>query len=72
MNLRFATTAPVVTLALALLAGCGDNGGTTSAAPNSIAAVAAPSGQDWTQVVSKELLRVCTFNNISVNGVNVH
>ena len=53
MNLRFATTAPVVTLALALLAGCGDNGGTTSAAPNSIAAVAAPSGQDWTQVVSK-------------------
>jgi protein-disulfide isomerase len=49
MNLRFAAS----TLALAMLAACGDSGSTNTAAPNSVAAVAAPAGQDWTQTVSK-------------------
>ena len=41
-------------LALALLAGCGSGGdGNITAPANSIAAVPAPAGQDWTQTVSR-------------------
>lgn len=49
MMLRFA--APL--LALAALTACGDGTGNTSAPAGSVAAVAAPAGQDWTQTVSK-------------------
>lgn len=47
MTFRFA----VSVAALALLSACGGNGGGNSSAP--VAAVTAPAGQDWTQVVSK-------------------
>ncbi|MFL0412709.1 thioredoxin domain-containing protein [Sphingomonas sp. 179-I 2A4 NHS] len=54
MKLRTAATAPILGLALAMLAACGDNSGNSTSAPaNSIAATPAPAGQDWTQVVSK-------------------
>ncbi len=39
--------------ALALLAACGDKDAAPSAPANSVAAVAAPTGQDWTQTVSQ-------------------
>jgi len=53
MNLRLAASASLLAGALAILAACGGSGSTNTAAPNSIAAVAAPAGQDWTQMVSK-------------------
>ena len=44
----------VAVSALLALAACGgDNGGNITAPANSVAAVAAPQGQDWTQVVSR-------------------
>lgn len=44
----------LITLAALALAACGgDKGGNITAPANSVTAVAAPSGQDWTQVVSK-------------------
>ena len=50
MNLRIAASS----LALVLLAACGGGDGNTISAPaNSVAAAPAPSGQDWTQVVSR-------------------
>lgn len=44
----------LVSLVALVLAACGGSGdGNITAPANSVAAVAAPSGQDWTQVVSK-------------------
>ena len=43
---------PAVTLLVLSLAACGDKGATT-AQQSPVAAVAAPAGQDWTQVVAK-------------------
>jgi len=50
MTFRFAVSAA----AIALLSACGSNSGGNDSAPAApVAAVAAPAGQDWTQVVSK-------------------